>query len=55
VLDAGQAFGAHRAAGGRVRVPLDVGNYTVRYFDQCAAASVAAFAGGFDNFLFRHF
>ena len=55
MLDAGKTLGAHRAAGGGIRITFDMGNYAVGHFDQNTAAAVTAFAGGFNDFLFSHY
>ncbi len=54
VLDAGEALGAHRAAGSRIGVALDVGDDAIGHFDEDAAAAMAGLAGGFNNLLFSH-
>jgi hypothetical protein len=54
VLDAGKPLGAHRAHGGRFRIALDVGDYSILDSSQHTAAAVAAFTGCFNYFSFTH-
>ena len=46
MLDAGKAFGTHRAFGQGIRIAFDVDDDAVFDGDFDAAAAVAAFTGG---------